>query len=494
MKYTINHIIHKGIAAVGFLALLLLPAACSDFTDIQPKGKNLLKSTNDLELLLNNEMELEMTDFLEVGGSVLYAYSSVPAAISVDNPSRSAYLMGWKDSEQDIKRFQLLTTSDSYYTDCYSYIGTIANPILQQLPSASGSETVKNELKAEALALRAYFHFMVLQKYAKAYNPATADKDPGVAYMTEDVDISTLQPKKTVKEAYTLALKDIDDAIALNALPVKNASTMRMNKAAAYAIKAHIFMAMRDYIQAEEAAKAALETQGDLYDYWSHATTQQSYGGVSYQSATADCRYNPESYFILPNLIIYSWVQPDTWNSIEDGYAMRDLMPTMGKVYKGYAGGALDDYGATFGLPGWQSGWDVTNYSNGSGLCSPMMYLYLAECEIRNGNIDKGMEYLDILRAKRLPSDGFKAWKGVVTDKATAIAKLKQTSLAENLWNGWNFIQRKRWNTEDDWKETLTRTIGTTAYTLAPTSNLWVLPIPSSVSEKNSNLTPNTNE
>ena len=179
MKYTINHIIHKGIAAVGFLALLLLPAACSDFTDIQPKGKNLLKSTNDLELLLNNEMELEMTDFLEVGGSVLYAYSSVPAAISVDNPSRSAYLMGWKDSEQDIKRFQLLTTSDSYYTDCYSYIGTIANPILQQLPSASGSETVKNELKAEALALRAYFHFMVLQKYAKAYNPATADKDPG---------------------------------------------------------------------------------------------------------------------------------------------------------------------------------------------------------------------------------------------------------------------------------------------------------------------------
>lgn len=225
---------------VGAFLLLLLPTACSDFTDIQPKGKNLLKSTDDLSLLLNNSMELSMSDLKNVGCSEISANLNVPAALSVSNPSRSAYLIGWKDNYQDLTRLELLTTSDAYYTNSYSVIGTIANPILQQLPSASGTNAVKNELKAEALALRAYFHFMVLQKFAKAYNPSTADTDPAIAYMTEDVDISSLQPKKTVKEAYTLALKDIDDAIALNALPVTNVSTMRMNKAAAFAVKAHI--------------------------------------------------------------------------------------------------------------------------------------------------------------------------------------------------------------------------------------------------------------
>ena len=41
------------IAAAG-----LMITSCEDFTDIQPKGENLLGSTNDLELLLNTENSL----------------------------------------------------------------------------------------------------------------------------------------------------------------------------------------------------------------------------------------------------------------------------------------------------------------------------------------------------------------------------------------------------------------------------------------------------
>ena len=62
-----------GTLAVLALLLLLLVSSCSDFTDIKPKGKNLLNSTNDLELLLNNEMETKITDFYEVGSDVIYS-------------------------------------------------------------------------------------------------------------------------------------------------------------------------------------------------------------------------------------------------------------------------------------------------------------------------------------------------------------------------------------------------------------------------------------
>lgn len=488
-----SSLLHRITKILPFALVLLLFSACSDFTDIKPKGMNLLSSTDDLELLLNSEMNVRMSDFLEVGGDVICTYSNVPAQLSVDNPSRNAYLIGWKDSEADITRFELLTTGDDYYTKFYGYIGRIANSILQQIEGASGTDVKKNQLKAEALALRAYCHYMVLQKFAKAYNPSTAAEDPAIAYMTEDVDISESQPKKTVQEVYDLALQDINAAIDLDALPVTAASTMRMNKAAGYAIKALICMGMCDYTQAEEAAKQALTTQGDLYDYWANVQTQMSYGGVEYQSSTIDCRDNPESYFILPNLVYYSFVEPESWNAIEEGYATRDLMPTIAKIYKGFKSGVYDDYGARLGLSGWQMGMDFEHYFNLSGLCSPMMYLLCAECEIRNGNIDAGMDYLDQLRAKRLPTDGFTAFKGSVTSNEEAIEKLKETSFAENLWTGWNFIQRKRWNTEDEWKETLTRTIADTTYTLEPESNLWVFPFPESVRSKNSNMTSNKN-
>lgn len=478
----------------AFLGTVLLFSACSDFTDIKPKGKNLLSSTTDLDLLFNNEMTGNMFDLNAVGGDLLYTFSNVPAMLSVDNPSRSAYLFGWKDSDADIKRLELLTTSDSYYTDFYGYIGRIANPVLQQVDGARGSDVAKNALRAEALTLRAYSHFMLLQKYAKAYNPATAASDPAIVYMTENVNIATPQPKKTVQEAYELALKDIEAAIALNALPEKAAAKTRMNKAAAFAVKANICMAMRDYANAEAAAKEALAVQGDLYDYWLHASTAYSYGGVAYQVSIVDCRYNPESYFVMPDFAMYSWVEPASWAAIETGYASRDLFSTISKETKGYAGGAFDDYGATLGLSGWEAGDNTQYYVNESGLCSPMMYLYCAECELRAGHIDTAMGYLDALRAKRLPAEGFQPFKGAVTTIEEAKGKLKATSFAENLWTGWNFIQRKRWNSEDDWSETLTRTIADTTYTLTPNSNLWVFPFPNSAREKNANLTSNKNK
>lgn len=482
-----------GRTLCAFLGAVLLFTACSDFTDIKPKGKNLLSSTTDLDLLFNNEMSASMTDMNDVGGDVLYTYSSIPAMLSVDNPSRSAYLIGWKDTDVDIKRLELLTTSDSYYTNFYSYIGRIANPVLQQLNTASGSDAAKNALRAEALTLRAYSHFMLLQKYAKAFDPATAATDPAIVYMTEDVDIATPQPKKTVEEAYELALKDINAAIDLNALPVEAAAKTRFNKAAAYTVKAHICMAMRDYANAEAAAKEAIAVQGDLYDYWAHATTANSYGGQPYLTATVDSRYSPESYLALPDFVIYNWVQPASWNAIETGYATRDLMPTFTKLYKGFAGGAYEDYGAILGISGWQAGFDTEHYINTSGLCAPMMYLYCAECELRAGHVDAAMGYLDVLRAKRLPADGFQPFKGIVTSMEAAKEKLKATSFAENLWTGWNFIQRKRWNSEEGWSETLTRTISGTTYTLAPNSNLWVFPFPNSARAKNENLTSNKN-
>ena len=57
----------------------------------------------------------------------------------------------------------------------------------------------------------------------------------------------------------------------------------------------------------------------------------------------------------------------------------------------------------------------------------------------------------------------------------------------------WNFINRKRWNRLDDYKETFTRTICGINMSLTPDSKLWVFPIPQNVINNNPNFTPYLN-
>ena len=486
----------KFIYGMMMAAAGLMITSCEDFTDIQPKGENLLSSTNDLELLLNtdNYDELYSNDFIIIGSNIIYNYSSVPALLSVDNKSRAALLYGYFEDQTSLNTISDLTSSDGFYEACYNIIGRVANPILNQLELAKGTEAEKNELRAEALIARAYCHFLALQKYAPAYNGSNGD-DPGIIYMTEDKNILESQPKNSIKECYDFCMKDIDEALALNALPEEAVNYMRWSKYAALALKALVHLNMREYAEAEATAKQVLSAPGkNLYDYWQNAIPA---GSFSYESH--DERNINEWLFIIPAIHWLEWASPMEWNSLDPNYGRRALTYTMDRA-------TGMDYGALFvGLPGWDSPYDVMfqNYSNAMGLHLPMMYLIIAECELRAGNISASMNWLDQLRAKRMP-DGFEHWEGSVTEKGKAInpdgtyhadggaiAKLEQTVAAEFLWQDWTFVWRKRWNTESDWATTQTREIGGTTYTLRPDSKLWVFPFPKTAREKNLNLTNN---
>ena len=66
MKTKIKNIMTLALPVSG-LCLAATTTSCDDFTDIQPKGENLLASTNDLELLLNTDAYdgiYSMDDFL----------------------------------------------------------------------------------------------------------------------------------------------------------------------------------------------------------------------------------------------------------------------------------------------------------------------------------------------------------------------------------------------------------------------------------------------
>lgn len=467
-----------------FLGVALLAGSCSDFTDVKPKGKNLLSTTNELEMLLNYEFYFSPSDVRHISGDIIYAYSNVASMISQPNKTKRVILITWDDANMD--KMAELTSSDYEYEDMYGVIGKISNPIISLVDQAEGPETMKKQLKAEALVLRAYFHYLLVNKFAKAYNPATAETDPGIPYMKEDWDISIPAEKRTVKEVYENIIADLDAAIELNALPVQAVNRMRINKPAAYAAKALALISMQRFDEAAAAAQQALAINNVVNDYNQMLiyTTGYILGG-SYPTVKRTPLKCEEDYFFTYDIEFFNSITTEAWNAFEPGHASHDKMATDWMMYDYLMGFGQSmtglDYTITYDF---DSGW------NQAGMKTTQMYLIIAENEIRKGNYDAAMEALDAIRVKRIDPAVYAPLKGSVTTKAEAIARLKQTSHGENIYSYYNFINRKRWNQLDDYRQTLTKTMLGHLYELEPDSPLWIFPFPQNAVNNNPNLLP----
>ena len=133
--------------AAGMIVSAIAMSSCSDFTEIDAKGKNLLNRTQDLELLLNADYSLRATTMQEVCGDLIYAYSPLSTILKVPVKTTNSIIMGWDEAGHD-ENLPELTASDEWYSGCYEYIGRIANPILSMVDAAR-SEEHTSELQSQ---------------------------------------------------------------------------------------------------------------------------------------------------------------------------------------------------------------------------------------------------------------------------------------------------------------------------------------------------------
>lgn len=264
-----------GLFLVGASVL----SSCSDFTEIDQKGMNLLSTTDQLEMLLNQEYNIRIADIQRVCGSVQYYPGNVGTVLANPVKTTTQILLKYDEAGHALEQVDL-TSSDSYYANCYNYIGTVANPILSLVDAATGSEEKKTALKAEALTIRAYFHWLAAVKFTKAYDPATADSEKSIAYVLETQDIKQPIEQLTQKEVYEYILADLDAAIELNALPQSAVNRMRFNAACPHAIKAHVLMYMQQPGEAAKEAQKALAVNSSVSDYANYCTEAPSSAGI----------------------------------------------------------------------------------------------------------------------------------------------------------------------------------------------------------------------
>lgn len=472
----------------GAALSLVLLTGCEDFTDMQPKGMNLLTTTDQLEMLLNKEITFGTTDMRVMANDMVNATSNI--ATTLNQPSKTRNAIIWTYDEAEMGKMAELTSSDYDYDEFYGIIGTVCNPVLQKIDDATGDDSKKRQLKCEALVMRAWCHYMLVNKFAAAYNPSTASSTRGIIVMTEDVDITIPQEQKTVQEVYDQILADIETCISIDALPGVALNKMRMSKPCPYALKALVCASMQQWDEAETAAKQALGIDNSMCDLNHGEYIVKTYGymtGGEYDVINRPHSAYPEDYFCTDNLEFFHAISADTQAAVEPGHAHLNKINNMAMMYD-----YMMDYGAVMiGETGYLMTFDLDSGWNDAGLRVPQMYLIIAEAEIHKGNINAAMDALDVIRVNHIDETLYQPLQGSVTTEDEAIAHLKQTALGENIYTYFDFIDKKRWNEVNGWEQSITRHINGQTYTLKPGSKLWIFPIPQNAINNNPNLEQN---
>ncbi|MDN3493801.1 RagB/SusD family nutrient uptake outer membrane protein [Winogradskyella bathintestinalis] len=105
-------------------------------------------------------------------------------------------------------------TPTNYWNIAYEAISH-ANQALESIEELGSGEDL-NGVKAEALMCRAYAHFMLVNIFSQAYNPATADTDMGIPYLLEpETNFIQIYSRGTVSEVYDNIRNDVEQSLDL---------------------------------------------------------------------------------------------------------------------------------------------------------------------------------------------------------------------------------------------------------------------------------------
>ena len=458
-----------------FGSLLLLLSACDGQLDIIPKGKTTLDNVADLELLLNQEYALQTPAADDLGlvcneslGGMMVSLSEM---LSVNNTLNYAYLA----YDEKVDRVTL-AKNDTRYENAYRYINYM-NIIIEKIGKASGDESRKPALIAEARILRAYFHWLLVNIYAAQYDEATATEQGGIAYV-DNSDVAEQKTKLTLEDTYLHILDDCSDEVIAQ-LPVRDGDDVfRADQAFGNAVRAKVLMQMKRYGDALPYALEALRLNGKIED---RSAIKEASAWELKSSVANNYVYMRGTSRAAPFMETLS---------LETGAMFEE-----GDYVINYTTNWNESFGEMFiGLPGCKLFFGMTTSINEYGINSDRMYYTAAECCIRTGEIRKGLELVDRVRAYRV--ENYQSFaelydQNSLTEKE-AMALMQKAKWIECISTYENFFDCKRWNTEEHYRRTITRNLGEYgSYSLSPDSPLWIFPFPANATRYNSSLTQN---
>lgn len=202
-------------------------------------------------------------------------------------------------TDEEIFSFEQGRSSQSQDTPSFiwqqNYLAiATANQALKSLDEIiaknGGEETDQSRAaRGEALLIRAYHHFILVNVFSQAYKDAEASKqDIGIPYITEpETTVSPQYDRGNVADVYDKIQKDLEEGLSLISDINYEKPKWHFNTNAAHAFAARFYLYKRDYEKVIEHADAVLgagdgSTNGMLmtYDVFTECSTMDDYANV----------------------------------------------------------------------------------------------------------------------------------------------------------------------------------------------------------------------
>lgn len=452
----------KYIAAQLLLCCLVF-SGCDKYLDVEPKGKQLLKTTDDFDLWLNNTVLT--SDFN--GDNILNYMTDNIDIVSINNPPTTfaEFVYTWAP------QFTNDVSSPTYlWGEHYRRI-SLFNTVLLGIDAAEGgTESQKKTLKAEALLGRANAYFYLVNEYGKPYDATTAATDLAVPFVTSD-DVSKKSPaRSTVAEIYKHIIDDINAAIPN--LPENNSNArFRGSKGAAYSVLARVYLYRREYAEALRYAELALNnTRAVMIDYTNSATFPTTTNVVSH----ADAIYGRSSVAAGMPLT----------TELKNTFATNDARRTV--LYYNWASTARG--GTLFYAAAVTPAFQLTN----SGTTVQEMHLIAAEAAARANNISNALSHLNEVRRNRLTGTPLASRDFNAADQNLVLTEILAERRRELPFHGLRWFDMRRLDMENRMPEVVrTNAQNNVVARLEPHSTRYTLQVPVQVLAFNPDMAQN---
>ncbi len=444
MKAKKNTLVNRNSVIRWILTVTVLLHSCkSDFLDVSPKGKSIAETTGDFEALLNGTSQLTFFNDLHMLGDEVAA---------VDKYYSTAYYRQQNAFSYQDNLYRVDDSQTEYYflaMNLYIY-----NKIINEVMAAKGgSEQQKRSIRAEALVARAWANFMMVKLYTKPYVQATAATDQGIIMQREASVTASNFTRGKLQEAYDWIINDLQTA--LPDLPEQTATRMRCGKITGEVLLAQVYFMMGRYTDALPLLSSSLTrlpketTPLGLYDYAKELKSDGAfypihplYGPMRQfiSSSYADHETLFYRMSLNYNYYAYAWgvLSKETMALFSDKDQRRAFTNT----------GLID--GNT--LPPGIARACGDPYEN-SGLNVPEIYLQLAECQARSGELTAAVETIEILRRNRMPQEDVQVPASIATDRSALIRFILDEGIRETYMTPYRWFEMRRLSVDEEFKD-----------------------------------------
>ena len=155
---------------------------------------------------------------------------------------------------------------DADYNSWKSYYEKImgCNTVLDYVDKVTGEQSMKDNMRGQALVLRGYYYFMLVNYYGLPYNYGNPKENLGVPLKLEMAVNADFMERNTVAEVYERVLEDITTGIELIEANPKEMSLYKISALAGKAMLSRIYLYMEDWDNALKYCNMVLEEKSTL--------------------------------------------------------------------------------------------------------------------------------------------------------------------------------------------------------------------------------------